>query len=127
MKEVLFSKSDELSGASRNFLERLKREVKAGEVFYTQDIRKRLRLPSSTIHRYIRELKQNGYIKYKGGNKFRGYEYEIADYGEYSRLRDGIDQKLTHILSRIEGVPVSQSYPTGQDGTSKQQAVNRLP
>ena len=133
MKEVLFSKSDELSGASRNFLERLKSEVKAGEVFYTQDIRKKLRLPSSTIHRYIRELKQNGYIKYKGGNKFRGYEYEIADYGEYSRLRDGIDQKLTQILSRIEGlsadqagVPVSQLYPTGQDGTSKQQAVNRL-
>lgn len=126
MKEVLFSKSDELSGASRDFLERLKREVKAGEVFYTQDIRKKLRIPSSTIHRYIRELKQNGYIKYKGGNQFRGYEYEIADYGEYSRLRDDIDQKLTQILSRIEGVPVSQPYPTGQDGTSKQQAVNRL-
>ena len=79
MKEALFSKSDELTKASRNFLERLKQHVKDGEVFYTSEIRKKLRISSSTIHIYVRELKRNGYIKYKGGNKFRGYEYEITD------------------------------------------------
>jgi Uncharacterized membrane-associated protein/domain len=126
MKEALFSKSDELTKASRNFLELLKREVKDGEVFYTSQIRKKLRISSSTVHRYVRELKRHGCIKYKGGNKFRGYEYEITDYQEYKKLKDGIDQKLTEILSKIEGVPVSQKYPTKRNGIDKKQIVSVL-
>ena len=101
MKSVLFSKSDELSKAARSFLEKLKTEVKDGEVFYSQEIRKKLRISSSTIHRHIRELKINGYLKYKGGNRFKGYEYQIADYTEYEKLKDSIDKKLNDILSKI--------------------------
>jgi len=93
MKEVLFSKSDELSKASRKFLEQLKTTVSNGEVFYTSEVRKKLRLSSSTIHRYIRELKLNGYIKYKGGNRSKGYEYEIVDYEEYQKLKANIDHQ----------------------------------
>ena len=52
LKEVLFTKSDELAKATRTFLERLKREVKIGETFYTQEIRKQLRLSSSTCLLY---------------------------------------------------------------------------
>jgi DNA primase catalytic core len=126
MKEALFSKSDELTNASRTFLERLKKYVKDGEVFYTSEIRKKLRISSSTIHRYVRDLKRNGYIKYKGGNKFRGYEYEITDYQEYKKLKDGIDQKLTEILSKIESIPLSQRYPTSQNGISNKQTINAL-
>jgi uncharacterized membrane protein len=102
MKEVLFTKSDELSKASRKFLERLKKMVNTGEIFYTQDIRKKMRLSSSTVHRYIRELKASGYIKYSGGNKLRGYEYEIMDYEEYEDLKSYIEQKLATILAKIE-------------------------
>jgi 5S rRNA maturation endonuclease (ribonuclease M5) len=126
MKEVLFSKSDELTGAGRSFLERLKGEVKAGEVFYTSAVRKKLRLSSSTIHRYVRELKRNGYITYKGGNRFSGYEYAITDYQEYQKLRAGIDRKLTEILSRIDSVPLSHRYPTGENGTGNERQVNTL-
>jgi DNA primase/DNA-binding MarR family transcriptional regulator len=126
MKEVLFCKSDELSNASRSFLERLKNHIKDGQVFYTQEVRKQLRVSSSTIHRYVRELKQNGYIIYKGGNKFRGYEYEITDYQEYKKLKDGIDQKLSEILSKIDSIPVSQSYPTSENGISNDQTINAL-
>ncbi len=128
LKEVLFSKSDELTKAARLFLEKLKTQVKAGEVFYTQEIRKKLRISSSTIHRHIRELKVNGYLKYKGGNKFRGYEYQIADYQEYDQLKDQIDQRLQDILLKIngQGIPVSQTYPTSGNGINKSQAINAL-
>ena len=134
LKEVLFSKSDELSKASRKFLERLKLHIKGGSVFYTQEIRKQLRVSSSTIHRYIRELKQNGYIKYKGGNKYKGYEYEIVDYKEYEKLKDGIEDKLKQILNKIEAcpdrsgesVPVSQKYPTSENGMNKTKTINVL-
>ena len=63
MKEALFSKSDELTNASRNFLERLKKEVKSGEIFYSNQLRKKLRIPSSTLKRYLIELTRNGYCK----------------------------------------------------------------
>ena len=123
LKEVLFTKSDELAKATRTFLERLKREVKIGETFYTQEIRKQLRLSSSTVHRYIRDLQRNGYIKYVGGSKIKGYEYEILDYDEYKRLKDSVDEKLENILKRI---PVSQSYPTSKNGINKELMVNDL-
>jgi DNA primase len=102
MKEVLFSKSDELSKATRRFLEKLKAEVKTGELFYTQEIRKNLRLSSSTIHRYMNELKANGYIRYKHGSKTQGFEYEIKDYQEYEKLKSDIDKKIEEILSKIK-------------------------
>ncbi len=125
---MLFSKSDELTKAARLFLERLKTQVKNGEVFYTQEIRKKLRISSSTIHRHIRELKVNGYLKYKGGNKFRGYEYQIADYQEYDQLKNQIDQRLQDILLKInkQGIPVSQTYPISENGINKSQAINAL-
>ena len=128
LKEVLFSKSDELTKAARLFLEKLKTQVKDGEVFYTQEIRKKLRISSSTIHRHIRELKINGYLKYKGGNKYRGYEYQIADYQEYDQLKDHIDERLQDILLKIkeQGVPVSQRYPTSENGITKPQKINSL-
>jgi predicted transcriptional regulator len=126
LKEVLFSKSDELSKASRKFLERLKREYGKGESFYTQQIRKSLRLSSSSVHRYIRDLQSTGYIKYKGGNKYKGFEYEIADMEEYTKLKSGIDEKLNGILAKIEGVPVSQVYPTSENGILEVQSINDL-
>ena len=74
LKEVLFTKGDELMKATRNFLERLKSKVEIGASFYTQEIRKAFRMSSSSIHRYVRDLQRNGYIKYVGGSKVKGYE-----------------------------------------------------
>ncbi len=99
MKHVLFSKSDELSKATRNFLESLKGTVKTGDIFYTQEIRKKMRMSSSTLHRYMMELKVNGYIQSRSGSKYKGYEYEIKDYKEYEKLKGDIDQKLHQILA----------------------------
>jgi len=107
MKEVLFSKSDELSKASRDFLERLKKEVKPGETFYTKEIRKKFRIPYASLKRYVSELQSNGYLKVKGGNRYRGYEYKIADYGEYSSLRQSIEKRLNDILLKIKNMSSS--------------------
>ena len=120
MKHVLFSKSDELNKATRNFLERLKSAVKTGEIFYTQEIRKKLRMSSSTLHRYMMELKINGYIQSKSGSKYKGYEYEIKDYKEYEKLKSDIDQKLHLIIAacakleedyKIKGRPAYGTIP----------------
>ena len=131
MKEVLFSKSDELTKASRSFLERLKSTVKDGEVFSTAEVRKKLRVSSSTIHRYVTELQRNGYIKFKGGNRFRGYEYQITDYKEYEALKNNIDKTLAEILNKIKShagssIPVSQRYPTKVNGTHNKKIINAL-
>jgi len=102
MKEVLFSKSDELNKASRRFLELLKSKVKPGEVFNPKEIRKGLRIAPSTLRRYLLDLSRTGYIKIKGGSKYRGFEYEVCDYEEYEKMRKSIDEKLEEILSKID-------------------------
>jgi DNA primase len=77
LKDVLFSKSDELSKATRSFFERLKQYLQENsqESFTPQQIRKAFRIEPRTIQRYIRELKQYGFIKPVSGFKHRkGFE-----------------------------------------------------
>lgn len=102
LKEVLFSKSDELSKASRRLLERLKEMVKEGECFTSSQVRKKFRMNASSVKRYLIELQRYGYLKIIGGSRYRGFEYEIQDYAEYEKMRDDIEQKLSKILSEIE-------------------------
>ena len=102
MKEVLFSKSDELNKASRRFLEMLKGKVKPGEAFSSTELRKELRLAPSTLRRYLLDLSRKGYVKINGGSKYRGFEYEVCDYAEYENLRKSIDEKMAQILSKIK-------------------------
>ena len=106
LKEVLFAKSDELSGACRSFFERLKSwlQQERKQSFKTQDIRKALRLNSSNLKRYLIELTKNGYVKVSAGNKYKGFEYQVADYEEYNELRGSIEQKLSEILEKIKEV-----------------------
>ncbi|RLD37375.1 MAG: DNA primase [Bacteroidetes bacterium] len=113
MKEVLFSKSDELSKAAREFLERLKKEVKQGDTFYTKEIRKKFRISASGSQRYMSELQSYGYVKIKNGNRYRGFEYSITDYSEYENLRQSIEKLFEAILLNIRKIssPVAQSSP----------------
>jgi DNA primase len=115
LKEVLFSKSDELTGACRKFFEQLKvhlkkenlpagTSVQAGkQSFYSAAIRKALRMNPNNLKRYLMELCRYGYVKITGGNKFKGYEYQIANEQEYEQLKSDIDQKLDQILQTIKG------------------------
>lgn len=102
LKDVLFSKSDELTKAARIFLEDLKIWLKQDnkEAFTAKEIRKRLRLAPATLKRYLSELERYGYIKSKG-NRYVKYEYSISDYEEYNSLKGSIDKHLQNILENI--------------------------
>lgn len=104
LKDVLFSKSDELSKATRNFLERLKQHLTDNkqESFTPQQIRKAFRIEPRTIQRYIKELYQYGFIKPISGYKHRkGYEYNITDAEEYRQLKSEIDTHLQTIIDKL--------------------------
>jgi DNA primase len=104
LKDVLFSKSDELSQATRSFFEHLKSHVHQQGLasFKAQDIRRTFRLEPRSIQRYMRELAQYGYVKRIYGGKGRaGFEYSIVSTEEYSQLKTAIDSHITAVLQRI--------------------------
>jgi DNA primase/DNA-binding MarR family transcriptional regulator len=105
LKDVLFSKSDELTKAARSFLEDLKLWLKKEnkESFAAKEIRKLLRLAPATLKRYLSELERYGYIKSKG-NRYVKYEYSISDYEEYTTLQNSIDKHLQDVLAKIKAL-----------------------
>lgn len=104
LTEVLFRKSDELSGATRKFLESLKTHLKEKELssFTAREIRKTLRMNPSNLKRYLLELERYGYLKGKG-NRYKGYEYSITDLSEYENLTHSIQADLQQIIARVSG------------------------
>jgi DNA primase catalytic core len=117
LKDILLAKADELPGAVRDFLERLKRwlQTNGKEIFYSKEIREEFRIPSSSCNRYIMELLRNNYIKITGGNKYRqGFEYQVVKFNEYKELQQNIktalDEALENIKKQCTGIPtVSQN------------------
>ena len=104
LKDVLFSKSDELTQVTRGFLEKLKQHLNENKIesFTAQQIRKVFRVEPRTIQRYIRELKQYGFIKPVSGFVHRkGFEYTITDANEYSQLKSEIDSHLQSIIEQL--------------------------
>ncbi|MGB1216538.1 MAG: toprim domain-containing protein, partial [Saprospiraceae bacterium] len=104
LKDILLSKSDELSGACRKFFERLKNHLKKEKntVFYASEIRRELRLSPQSLRRYLTHLSSYGLLKITGGNRYRkGYEYEICNMEEYAQLKDNIKTALDIALEKI--------------------------
>jgi DNA primase len=127
MKHVLFSKSDELNKATRNFLETLKTKTGIDKTFYAGELRKEMRLTPSTMKRHLIDLVRNGYVSIKGGSKYRGFEYEVSDYEEYQKLKSNIDEKLNEILAKIKvSGPVAQEWPTSKNEPLKSKTINEL-
>jgi DNA primase len=106
LKDVLFSKSDELTKASRTFLEDLKLLLKeqGKATFNAREIRRQLRLPPTTLKRYLVELQRYGYLKMQGGSRYSRYEYAIADPMEYDQLKSSIDGHLQAVLDKIRSL-----------------------
>lgn len=107
LKNVLFSKSDELTAATRSFFEKLKQYITENKIesFTTQQIRKVFRIEPRTVQRYIRELKQYGFIKQISSFTHRkGFEYSVTDANEYSRLKSEIDNHLQSILGKLKNL-----------------------
>jgi DNA primase len=106
LKDALFHKSDELTQASRGFLELLKVLLKeqGKATFNSREIRLQLRMAPTTLKRHLVELQRYGYIKTQGGNRYSRYEYGIADYAEYDTLKSAIDGHLQAILDKIKSL-----------------------
>lgn len=105
LKDVLLAKSDELSGECRGFFERLKQWVKTAkaESFFASQIRESFRMNPNTLKYYLVQLTRYGYIKSVGGNRYkRGFEYEVANFDEYSKLSAGISSVFDEILEKIK-------------------------
>ena len=105
LKDVLFSKSDELSQATRSFFEQLKHLLKKEnkESFTSKEIRGQLKINPSNLKRYLIELDRYGFIK-ATGNRYRRYEYTICNYEEYEALKSSIQQHLQTILDSIRKI-----------------------
>ncbi len=103
LRDVLLAKADELNKALRNFYETLKYHVKASGkgVFYSKQIREKLRMNPMTVNRYIRELESRNFIKRTGGNRKAGFEYEIANWEEYTQLQSNINA-LDEVLNNLK-------------------------
>ena len=126
MKEILLRKSDELTGACRNYFEQLKQllQQQKQSTFTNKEIRKVLRLPGTTVRRYHNELLQCGYIKLQESKKKKGYLFEIVSYEEYTQLQKSIATLLDEIQQALRSTepPVSQTV----NGSMKRRAVKPL-
>jgi hypothetical protein len=104
LKEILLRKSDELTGACRNYLEAVKSylENENKKQFTNQEIRKALKVNPSNQKRYNISLTSNYYIKQVKGKKGATYYYEIVSYKEFQELRNHIANALDESLKRLD-------------------------
>ena len=101
--EMLLRKSDTISGACRNYLEKLKRYlfIENQTTFTNTEIRRNLRIKQTTLQRYHKQLLEEGYIKKVRGKKGQTYHYEIIDLQEYTDLKKQINKVLHNCVSQI--------------------------
>ena len=106
LKEVLLAKSDELvSRACREFYERLKVWLEEGErsSFTSGEVRKGLRMSPRTVYRHLSELKEYGYVKCRGGDRYReGLKYELGEGSAYEEMRDSVGNVLDKLLEKLK-------------------------
>jgi len=119
IKDVLLTKSDELPAEIRRFFEQVKAWLKSigQKSFYSKALRSHFRMYPMKANRYIRTLEQYGLLKKSGGNKKQGYEYEVADWDDYERLKAGVnilDELLETLRKRSK--PGSIKPKNGQKG-----------
>jgi hypothetical protein len=105
LKEILLRKSDELSGACRNYLESVKSylEQEHKTDFTNREIRKALKVNASNQKRYNLSLTMNYYIRKVKGKKGAMYSYEIVSYQEFQTLRNHITSVLDENLKKLKG------------------------
>ena len=113
LKDILLTKSDELSKACRQFLERLKRylETENKTSFYSNELRKTLRINPKTLSRYLYDLQRYNHLRVVSGSKSRGYEYELIDSKEYEKLRKSVETALDKALTALQMSKMSASVP----------------
>jgi len=116
LKEILLRKSDELTGACRNYLEDVKtylaeRDGKISSLpgsgqFSNREIRRALKINESNQKRHTLNLLSSYYIKRVKGSKSKGYLYEVVSYEEFKTLKEQIGNVLDETLKKLK--PISE-------------------
>lgn len=130
LRETLLRKSDELSGACRNYLEQLKSylQEQKKQTYTSNEIRSAMRLPGTTFRRYQNELLNYGYIRIRSGKKAIGYQYEVLSYEEYKKLKTAIENVLDEVLNKIKSLSTSANAPVvshKENGSPKKRIINK--
>lgn len=133
MKDVLFRKSDELSGAAREFYQWLSNKerkftdpkMNSGKGFYARDVRAESRIHPRTLNRYLNELSEYGLLQVTGGNKnTTGYSYKLVENRSYEELQKSIDTQIEKVIKEVWEAH-KQRNPEKKSKTSKT-AVRQL-
>jgi len=124
LKEILLRKSDELTGACRNYLESVKSylEQENKEEFTNSEIRKALRVNASNQKRYNQSLLENHYIKKVKGKTGTAYYYEVTSYEEFKQLRQQVANVLDDNIKKLKNKgrqPASRSESVGRSTSPK--------
>ncbi len=117
MKEILLRKSDGLSGACRNYFEKLKEYLQTNKetTFTNRSTGQALRIAHSTIKRYHLELLTAGLIKLKEDKKEKTHWYEITTSEEYEQLKNRITTVLDDIYNKLQEQEKSKDQPNGSN------------
>jgi uridine kinase len=130
LKEILLRKSDELTGACRNYFEKLKLYLLGEEqkTFTNREMSRKLRIPITTVKRYHFDLFNSGYLRVAKKEKLKGYEYEILSYEEYKQLQEGIGKVLDNSLKNLLKAqkPSSPSLAQLENGLSNNQKIKKV-
>lgn len=125
LKQILLRKSDDLTGACRNYFEKLKLYILGEDkkTFTNRELSKKLRIPITTVKRYHLDLLTSGYLRIAKKDKLRGYEYEVISYEEYKQLQEGIHQVLENSLKNLSKAkkPTSSVVAQSTSGLPKAQ------
>lgn len=123
MKSILLRKSDELTGACRNYFEKLKAWLKeeTKTAFTNRQARQALKEKPSNQKKFMVQLQAYGHIKKGQGDQKKGYYYEITSPEEYQQLKESIDHILDQTLKQFNSSEVvpSQSEPLKKKTSNK--------
>ncbi len=125
LKEILLRKSDELTGACRNYLENIKGWLVQNRLakFNNREIRRAFKVNESNQKRYTKSLLNNYCIRRVKGSRSRGFLYEVVSHEEYQQLRQKTASVLDETLQKLKaGFPQCGRSPVVQ----KQNGLHKL-
>lgn len=129
MKEVLLRKSDDLTGACRNYFERLKNHLQTNGIsaFTSIQVSKALRISISTVKRLNLALLLSGYLIKQ--NTCKPYQYEVTSFEDYQYLQNNLTTVLDSILQQLNSPIMAQSpsEPTKPVKTIRKKGMAQQP
>ena len=104
LKDVLLAKSDELTGATRQFLAAIQRFLNKENKtsFYSRALRCYYRLAPTTMNRHLCTLVRYNYLRIVSGSRAKGYEYELSIPANSHNLANQVNDALGACLARLQ-------------------------